>query len=112
RGFTATRVGQTAWHGRCQCVRRSLKKLRGGRGNGGCVGHRKTERSDRQTKQQAEGDGATGAASSPLAYFCCNQNSASSASLTSRTPITSMPSSYSSPTRLPCGMTQRRKPMA
>jgi len=47
----------------------ALKKLRGGWGNGGSAGHRKTERSDRQSNNKAEGDEATGAASSPLVFL-------------------------------------------
>src|SRR5262249_3936789 len=48
----------------------ALKRLRGGRGNGGSAGHRKTERSDRRSKTtKAEGDEATGAASSPLVFL-------------------------------------------
>ena len=38
------------WHEHCQSDWRSFKKLRGGWGNGGSAGHRKTEK--RQTKQQ------------------------------------------------------------
>jgi len=48
-------------------------KLRGGWGNGGSAGHRKTERSDRQSNKSnikiTEGDEATGAASSPLVFL-------------------------------------------
>ena len=33
----------------------ALKKLRGGRGNGGSAGHRKTERSDRQSNNKPKG---------------------------------------------------------
>ena len=47
----------------------ALKKLRDGWGNGGSADHCKTERSDRQSNKKAEGDEATGAASSPLVSF-------------------------------------------
>ena len=68
--FTATRTGHLCWHTHCQCHQRSFQRLRDGRGNGGSAGHRKTERSDRRSKTtKAEGDGATGAASSPLVFL-------------------------------------------
>jgi hypothetical protein len=67
--FTATCAGQKRWHKHCQYDRRSFKKLRGGWGNGGSAGHRKTERSDRQSNNKLKGMRQRGLRH-PLWCFC------------------------------------------